>query len=126
MGGITTSATGPNAPMTHDQKIAGFSCDAQRRYRMGEPQNVFGTAAAMVVVILELGFVELVAASCLIAPSGDVRYVVTTDGLKGMSVRQRRSIWDCVRDGFFRGRLQTIGLAAVGSCSGVECLKLPH
>jgi hypothetical protein len=35
--------------------MAGFSCDAQRRYRMGEPQNVFGTAAAMDVVIVQFG-----------------------------------------------------------------------
>jgi len=35
--------------------MAGFSCDAQRRYRIGEPQNVFGTAAAMDVVIVQFG-----------------------------------------------------------------------
>ena len=35
--------------------MAGFSCDAQRRYRIGEPQNVFGTAAAIVIVVVELG-----------------------------------------------------------------------
>jgi hypothetical protein len=35
--------------------MAGFSCDAQRRYRIGEPQNVFGTAAAMGVVIVQFG-----------------------------------------------------------------------
>ena len=32
--------------------MAGFSYDAQRRYRIGEPQKVFGIAAAMVVVIV--------------------------------------------------------------------------
>jgi hypothetical protein len=35
--------------------MAGFSCDAQRRYRIGEPQNVFGTAAAMGAVMLRFG-----------------------------------------------------------------------
>ena len=59
IGGITTSATGPNAPIIHDQKMAGFSCDAQRRYRIGEPQNVFGTAAAMVIGIVELEGVDV-------------------------------------------------------------------
>jgi hypothetical protein len=44
-GGITTSDTGPSEPTTTDQKIAGFSCDAQRRYRIGEDQKVRGTPA---------------------------------------------------------------------------------
>jgi hypothetical protein len=39
--------------------MAGFSCDAQRRYRIGEPQNVFGTAAAMGVVIVQFEEVEV-------------------------------------------------------------------
>ena len=46
--GITTSATGPIAPRMHDQNTAGFSCEAQRMYRIGEPQKVFGMADAMV------------------------------------------------------------------------------
>jgi hypothetical protein len=39
--------------------MAGFSWDAQRRYRIGEPQNVFGMAAAMIVVVVEFAGMEV-------------------------------------------------------------------
>jgi hypothetical protein len=41
-GGITTNVSGVSPPSTQLQKIAGFSCAAHRRYRMGEPQNLCG------------------------------------------------------------------------------------
>lgn len=41
-GGITTNVNGVSPPSTQLQKIAGFSCAAQRRYRTGEPQNLCG------------------------------------------------------------------------------------
>lgn len=41
-GGITTNVNGVSPPSTQLQKMAGFSCAAHRRYRMGEPQNLCG------------------------------------------------------------------------------------
>lgn len=39
IGGTTTNDTGPIVPITSDQKIAGFSIDAHRRYRKGWEKN---------------------------------------------------------------------------------------
>lgn len=36
------NVNGVSPPITQLQKIAGFSCAAQRRYRIGEPQNLCG------------------------------------------------------------------------------------
>lgn len=118
IGGIATSATGPNAPMIQDQKIAGFSCDAHRRYRIGEPQNVFGTAAAMVVRVG--GFAgeekEDCSRSFALRPNGGVRPVVTTGGLDGTlrapNTLSRRVA--CVLSRW-KGWLQVVEAASVGS-----------
>jgi hypothetical protein len=60
--------------------MAGFSCDAQRRYRIGEPQNVFGTAAAMGVVIVQFGGGG--GRAGMEVCKDEIRLVVTTQGSK--------------------------------------------
>jgi len=40
---MTTNDNGASPPRTQLQKMAGFSYDAHRRYRMGEPQKRLGT-----------------------------------------------------------------------------------
>jgi len=39
MPGTVTTRTGPNDPTHNDQKMAGFSIDAHRRYRKGWEKN---------------------------------------------------------------------------------------
>lgn len=60
-----TKLAGPIAPTTQLQKIAGFSCDAHLKYRIGDPQKFFGIAADMVGVCRSLRWYEVDCARAL-------------------------------------------------------------